>query len=81
MNLNNMRYLNVLLTLIVTCVFTISCSKEYCSINAEVNGIKLIKFPQETIGVMAGNTEQYNSFSRSLSFLKDSLWPGATGIR
>ena len=79
MNLNNMRYLNVLLTLIVTCVFTISCSKEYCSINAEVNGIKLIKFPQETIGVMAGNTEQYNSFSRSLSFLKDSLWPGATG--
>ena len=45
-----MRYLNVLLTLIVTCVFTISCSKEYCSINAEVNGIKLIKFPQETIG-------------------------------
>ena len=24
-----MRYLNVLLTLIVTCVFTISCSKEY----------------------------------------------------
>lgn len=30
MNLNNMRYLNVLLTLIVTCVFTISCSKEYC---------------------------------------------------
>ena len=74
-----MRYLNVLLTLIVTCVFTISCSKEYCSINAEVNGIKLIKFPQETIGVMAGNTEQYNSFSRSLSFLKDSLWPGATG--
>ena len=47
MNLNNMRYLNVLLTLIVTCVFTISCSKEYCSINAEVNGIKLIKFPQE----------------------------------
>lgn len=62
MNLNNMRYLNVLLTLIVTCVFTISCSKEYCSINAEVNGIKLIKFPQETIGVMAGNTEQYNSF-------------------
>ena len=51
MNLNNMRYLNVLLTLIVTCVFTISCSKEYCSINAEVNGIKLIKFPQETIGV------------------------------
>lgn len=60
--------------------FIISCSKDdKLILEKKKNTHALIKYPQTPIDIVAGNTDQYNSNSRALSFLKDSLWPEATG--